>query len=322
VNILKEVYNIKNLLKKCMDPKSIERFLNLDLQQQLTTASSIETMIGINTAFMFWKRCGSRIFILSDNLIEAFQNTNVPQKLKPKDFEYPFDSFIIEGYSKPLFTTMIGEYELPVYAILYSYSRKFSEEKIVPSHMSLMSNIENLIYKKKLINPNTVDIGYDRSIFAFYKHPLSDTMDRIQFDLVDNKSFEEISKFKRENLMDIMCDEDDIKNVINMFCNSILYINEPNRIISETEERKSRTVIIGGKNGTQRQEYILLKPPKSYKSKSEYAGGELTVRFPVMGHWRDQACGEKYSLRKHIWIKPFWKGPELAEVVSKPYLVT
>lgn len=44
-------------------------------------------------------------------------------------------------------------------------------------------------------------------------------------------------------------------------------------------------------------------------------------RFLVRGHWRNQAHGEEMKLRKLIWIQPYWKGPEMAEMVNKPYEV-
>jgi len=47
----------------------------------------------------------------------------------------------------------------------------------------------------------------------------------------------------------------------------------------------------------------------------------LGKRFIVRGHWRQQSCGIMLSGRKLIWIKPYYKGPEMADLVTKPYLV-
>lgn len=41
---------------------------------------------------------------------------------------------------------------------------------------------------------------------------------------------------------------------------------------------------------------------------------ELTKRFMVRGHWRRQAHGAGRKERRLQWVKPFWKGPEWAEV--------
>ena len=38
--------------------------------------------------------------------------------------------------------------------------------------------------------------------------------------------------------------------------------------------------------------------------------GPLIVRTLVEGHWRNQAHGPRHSLRKLIFIEPFWRGPE------------
>ena len=47
----------------------------------------------------------------------------------------------------------------------------------------------------------------------------------------------------------------------------------------------------------------------------------LSVRFTVRGHWRHQACGP--GLKDHVlrFIKPYTKGPEMATLINKPYLV-
>lgn len=44
-------------------------------------------------------------------------------------------------------------------------------------------------------------------------------------------------------------------------------------------------------------------------------------RIIVRGHWRNQAYGEGMADRKLIWIQPYWKGPEMAELVGRPYVV-
>jgi hypothetical protein len=49
--------------------------------------------------------------------------------------------------------------------------------------------------------------------------------------------------------------------------------------------------------------------------------GTLTRRFMVRGHWRHQAHGPHHLLRKLMFIEPFWKGPELGEIIERPYLV-
>ncbi len=48
---------------------------------------------------------------------------------------------------------------------------------------------------------------------------------------------------------------------------------------------------------------------------------KLSFRFTVRGHWKNQACG--VGMKDHVlrFIKPYNKGPEMADVINKPYLV-
>lgn len=48
---------------------------------------------------------------------------------------------------------------------------------------------------------------------------------------------------------------------------------------------------------------------------------DYLVRFLVRGHWRNQVHGKGLKERKIIWIKPHFKGPEMTELVNRPYLV-
>ena len=50
-------------------------------------------------------------------------------------------------------------------------------------------------------------------------------------------------------------------------------------------------------------------------------GNSPLVRFMVRGHWRRQAHGTASQERKLIWIAPFYKGPDLATLLNKPYVV-
>lgn len=47
----------------------------------------------------------------------------------------------------------------------------------------------------------------------------------------------------------------------------------------------------------------------------------IDKRFLVRGHWRKQAVGPDRRERALVWIEPYWKGPDLAEVTSRPYYV-
>jgi hypothetical protein len=49
--------------------------------------------------------------------------------------------------------------------------------------------------------------------------------------------------------------------------------------------------------------------------------GWINRRFIVRGHWRNQAFGPGRQDHRVMWIKPFYKGPDLAEMINRPFLV-
>lgn len=272
------------------------------------TSQIVAFIYDVHTAFSGWKTCGSKIFQLSDDLLEAFDHTDVPLRMTSGDFKYPFDSFVIESQSgRPLFSTKTPNGDLGVHTILYSDPKSITKKSGKEPYIVRMSDGKRLD-----------SFLSDRMVYGFM--PVEIGMERIRIDFDDKLSFEKISKTPRTNSLENPCDNDDMRNMINIFCNTVLYINDPTRIPAETQSTHTRKVIVKG-GVKAKQEYILLKAPKNYipMGRSHREGGELTCRFPVRGHWREQAHGEKHSLRKTMWILPFWKGPELAEVVSKPY---
>lgn len=56
-------------------------------------------------------------------------------------------------------------------------------------------------------------------------------------------------------------------------------------------------------------------------NRSAYGSGKLgrvvQKQFTVRGHWRNQAYGTGRKLRKIIWIEPFMKGPDDAELIHR-----
>lgn len=56
-------------------------------------------------------------------------------------------------------------------------------------------------------------------------------------------------------------------------------------------------------------------------SKDRLRGRPVDVRQIVSGHWKYQAYGTRLSERKLVWIEPYWRGPDFAEVVNRPKLV-
>lgn len=73
--------------------------------------------------------------------------------------------------------------------------------------------------------------------------------------------------------------------------------------------------------GSKTQQILVRKPALQSDFDSQQGLRKLAVRFIVRGHWRHQPVGEQGKERKLIWIKPYYKGPEMAELIQKPYVV-
>jgi hypothetical protein len=205
--------------------------------------------------------------------------------MKFSDCEYPFDIFMIES-DVPLFYTPSTEkgIDFPVYNIgFFSKNSTNRDDHILIGFTYAKTNFELFGSVRYIENPNS--------------------------------TFEESIKHYSEDM------KQSIKDEVNIFFNTILYINDPNRVVLETEIKGQRNQG-NGHNGKYVQNFIKLTTPKSYRSiETNDSIRTLEVRFIVRGHWRNQSHGEKHSLHKYIWIKPYYKGPEFGQEVSKHYLV-
>ncbi|MDI7219537.1 hypothetical protein QMN07_18810 [Leptospira santarosai] len=121
--------------------------------------------------------------------------------------------------------------------------------------------------------------------------------------------------------------------------NSILYLTSSGADIVERKKIKSRKKRKGAKRNenqtynTKSYDYyevgntigsIFIDYNKSNiinNANSIKTAFKLTIRSVVRGHWRNQPFGQGKEQRKLIFIKPYYKGPDLAELVNKPYVV-
>lgn len=70
-----------------------------------------------------------------------------------------------------------------------------------------------------------------------------------------------------------------------------------------------------GRMSTQRYLYLPYVKPEG-ESLPPSGKWKLTKRVPVTGHFKAQPHGPANSLRKTVWIRPYWKGPEGSEMSS------
>jgi hypothetical protein len=94
-------------------------------------------------------------------------------------------------------------------------------------------------------------------------------------------------------------------------------------------ESRSASKRTGRRRGLPEHRNIFVRPQaisvdcrpalKDYLSTLE--GDPPVYQTLVRGHYKRQACGQGRLDRKVIWIEPYWRGPEEAEIVVRPYTV-
>jgi hypothetical protein len=289
MNVVKKVNEILSWLYKMEDMHKKSSGLNDFTQDQIywDINQAISNHRIIQDFAKLWLNNVAKTLVLSKDLVNAFKNTDVPMDISFKDINYPFDCFMIES-SDPLFYTTSKDsniLDIPVFNICF-YSSKINGFPLLGNGHSCLVGYS---YIKDFMGINT---------FSDYAGP----------------SIKDTFKIHKQN-------EKAIKDMINIFFNTVLYINDPSRKVSETESHGTRNQSDGlGKRYT--QDFIRLNVHKNYKSiQHDSSGRTLDVRLIVMGHWKRQVHGENRSLRKWIWVCPYYKGPEFGQQVNKPYLV-
>ena len=131
-------------------------------------------------------------------------------------------------------------------------------------------------------------------------------------------------------------------DVFRFAVNLVLYITSDQADV--VQDRSKEHAIIGRLDGEKKkakrsaleQELQREKSSKrfivgaKYRMQPEYVADftdagrawVLKHRFRVIGHWKSQPHGPKQSLRKRIWVAPYFKGPTMAELVNRGYVVT
>lgn len=80
-----------------------------------------------------------------------------------------------------------------------------------------------------------------------------------------------------------------------------------------SEPPPHRSIVIG------RPINFRAAPNESHGSTGE--GSSSAFQSLVRGHIKRQVCGLNRTGRKVVWIEPYWRGPEDAPILSRPYMV-
>ena len=206
----------------------------------------------LSAKIKLWEDLGLKTFILSKELVEAFQHTDVPLDIRPSEFHYPFHCFVVES-DVPLFVSDSKYGSENVYAILYINSTVINTQgvRLIQRDGTVRDRIEWDISLAGLA-PGVGNVGLDQ-MWINLKN--SDTMNAAY------KNFTQVPGREMVNLRETQA-------LVNIFFNTVMYINDVSRVIKETEVHGTRKTKVG-KGKTCKSLYILLKPPQSYRPLSK-----------------------------------------------------
>jgi len=265
-----------------------------------------------------FRRDGSHVFRVSEGLAGLLRFTNVGN-IPSTWVRLPFDSLYIQLPDSPTLFTVAGkdmkgqDFQYPGIGICC---------------------VESVVDGVRVLNMNMAGIHPT--------DPLDDQTMNIELKLDESLNMEQVfaaTKMTGQYLdpgTDAEKVREDLWQGIRLAINILLYINEPTAELSEpikgTATLKLEQHPKKGEEWKRKMRRIASKEPiiidvgKSIEPKDGFSPDsghtyELSVRYVVRGHWRQQPCGPGNTERRLTWIAPYWKGPEWAEVVKRDYLV-
>jgi hypothetical protein len=129
------------------------------------------------------------------------------------------------------------------------------------------------------------------------------------------------------------------KRLLTLTINAILYITSTDadlekeniKIVDELRQKLKKmksgiakdhiTKIFAAEK--QKSIYIVGKSLQAMsKIEPTETGTKMSFRHQVRGHWKIVPHGKRLEQRKQKWIMPYWRGPDMAEILARNYVVT
>lgn len=280
---------------------------------------------------------GKKTFYFSEGLIENLLSTelNVPSEL----IRPPFDSclFVMQGKAAidamsigfPKWKPTAEDYKFPISITLtyFNNPNRYQHPKVLISVTHWHGSVLNMMIKREvLIRP---DWDIEKSLRTDWE--------AIEENSKDNETNSNI--YSSSSLF-----YNDALSFFRLILNSILYITSNNPDITQVLSKRNTAIKSSEKIRSQVKskkakqqakklseldyhlvgkdvgQIIINKDIKSSDTTQKNNNIEYAVRFLVRGHWRNQACGSELTDRRLVWIKPYYKGPEMADLINRPYI--
>jgi hypothetical protein len=280
-----------------------------------------DSLISTHT-YLSWNACGRPVFRLTPALIASLLLTD-PKDVEPEYVRPPFPTFAVE--------IPVGFWETENY-----------NGTVVPVRTVWVHNNTSMIQKTKVSFEEAATTPH-RKLVAFAlcgrgvslhdtveQHPLIDTT------MEDWLTKSTGTKFMAFNLPQTKEDFHVRLAMRRLYVNLCLYVNErgrgqrmnPDLPKRKQKSRRKKEEKIRPDTWVLGKEINLDKDlVESAKDWVRDKGGQqnqwkIRKRSVTRGHWRNQAHGPGRSMRKKIWIAPFWRGPREGATIQHMYTGT
>jgi hypothetical protein len=272
------------------------------------------------TDYRFWSS-GEKVYEIHPNLVDRLMASNL--KFVPTELvKVPFEVILIK-IPKDRFHIVMGDknYMVDEFIVMIEKSERSNDLALKIAALAQDGlHLRSVILAIDL-NKSSIEACIEETHISEKK------------ELINNSGF-----YKEIGSQEV--GEKNINNVINFIIKCLLYITgadsdvewsaegeEATRIrISNCPNNRRKRIMQAHLDGARKTYKVGYKIILSREERTMYDNIKkglwtLSYRFIVQGHFTHQACGPKHSERKVIFIKPYWKGPEYAEVINATHLV-
>lgn len=295
---------IANFSKKYISPDLVEfqeTFMGVDWQYYMPRGLDLADYAVRTHMVASWLQYSFPAFSVTADLLSAFILTD-PTNLSLDDIKPPFDTFVINLPRNFWFVD-----DQMATSLWYHHYKSRGE---VYLHVEVGTPRNLRVYER---------------IPSFWNDDVESVEDWLNFGVGEIQSVEQVEQTEYDKRL--------MRAARNILVNLSLYVAEHGRGIRKQsvqhhKKARQRTLTcslpcvdtwIVGREIKLDQHLISAAKNCSGDDVANRAAWQISKRFVVRGHWRDQACGPGRQMRRRMWIQPYWKGPELGEKLAHIY---
>lgn len=280
-----------------------------------------------------------KVFYITDNLVSQLAITELDAPSEYVRLPFPSCMFVLTSDIAAHAMYQIGgnappSTRAPVTFFLNELPYEGVRKLLIVAYHSKGGRTFNLIKRELLIRP---DWGIERTLHTDWNKLYDENGEWIDSEL---PSVGEVFGYGGDESIFYQ----DGLTFFRIIVNAVLYLasSDPDiicaispaldleRRLAETQSRPKRKKIknelskISGLDGSivgGNVRHILVDRRTHASTTPEQGSSKIEKRFLVRGHWRNQACGEGRKERKLIFIAPYFKGPEMSDLVDRTYVV-